>query len=204
MSYWRRATRPARALRAVHLQRLQERDARLHHAPSTAASAFAQQLVRAKLGAERIGWDQPHDDLVLLPEGGHRGRLPARARGHGCETPVLMPTWGWPDKNVAGRSRRRTKISHLDARLAARLALAVEPILDHAARRRAPARRSNRSQLERRRRSMPAVQGSPDPLDAYQRRRPPPARARDAAATRGRSCSAATSASCASSAGTAC
>ena len=38
--------------------------------PSTAAVGFAQQMVRANLGAERIGWDQP------------RRRPGAAARGH--------------------------------------------------------------------------------------------------------------------------
>ena len=61
------------------------------------AAAFAQQMVRANLGTERLGWERP------------AGRHGAAARGHGhrrprrrtcarvcVETPVLLPTWGWP------------------------------------------------------------------------------------------------------------
>ena len=38
------------------------------------AAAFAQQMVRANLGTERLGWERPQDDMVLLPTGRRRRR----------------------------------------------------------------------------------------------------------------------------------
>lgn len=60
---------------------------------------FAQQLVRANLGTERLGWDQPADDLVMLPEGATSGDLVPVMRARLDSVPVLLPTWGWPDLN---------------------------------------------------------------------------------------------------------
>ncbi|MEO1091107.1 MAG: hypothetical protein AAFX81_10765 [Pseudomonadota bacterium] len=60
---------------------------------------FAQQLVRANLGTERLGWDRPADDLVLLPEGATSGDLVPVMRARLDAVPVLLPTWGWPDRN---------------------------------------------------------------------------------------------------------
>jgi hypothetical protein len=61
------------------------------------ALGFAQQLVRANLGTERLGWDQPHDDMVLYPPGLHEGDLTPVMRSRLLSTPVRLPTWGWPD-----------------------------------------------------------------------------------------------------------
>jgi hypothetical protein len=58
---------------------------------------FAQQLVRAKLGTERIAWKRPLDDLVLLPPGRTTADLTPVMRTRLRSTPVLLPTWGWPD-----------------------------------------------------------------------------------------------------------
>ncbi|MCA8880537.1 MAG: hypothetical protein KDA73_11400 [Rhodobacteraceae bacterium] len=60
---------------------------------------FAQQLVRANLGTERLGWDRPADDLVLLPQGATSGDLVPVMRARLDATPVLLPTWGWLDRN---------------------------------------------------------------------------------------------------------
>ena len=60
---------------------------------------FAQQLIRANLGTERLGWDQPHDDMVLYPPGVQEGDLTPVMRSRLISTPVRLPTWGWPDKN---------------------------------------------------------------------------------------------------------
>ncbi len=64
------------------------------------SAAFAQQMVRANLGTERLGWERPQDDMVLLPESKGLGDLPGRMRSRLLATPVLLPTWGWPDDNT--------------------------------------------------------------------------------------------------------
>ena len=91
---------------------------------------FAQQLVRAKLGVERVGWDHPRDDLVIMPEGMTRADLPPALQARLRDTPVLIPTWGWPDKNVAGQEPKLEKISHLNDTLAPDWVWRVRPILD--------------------------------------------------------------------------
>ncbi len=63
------------------------------------AAAFAQQMVRANLGTERLGWERPLDDMILLPEGGDLADLIPSMRSRLVSTPVLLPTWGWPDDN---------------------------------------------------------------------------------------------------------
>jgi hypothetical protein len=91
---------------------------------------FAQQLVRAKLGVERVGWDHPRDDLVIMPEGMTRADLPPALQARLRDTPVLIPTWGWPDKNVAGQEPKLEKISHLNDTLAPDWVWRARPILD--------------------------------------------------------------------------
>jgi hypothetical protein len=62
-------------------------------------AAFAQQLLRADLGTERFGWDRPAADLVIFPPGhSERDLLPAM-RSRLTASPVLLPSWGWPDGN---------------------------------------------------------------------------------------------------------
>ncbi len=60
---------------------------------------LAQQLIRLGLGTERLGWDQPADDLVTLPPGFGIADLPPVTRSRLRQTPVVLPTWGWPDLN---------------------------------------------------------------------------------------------------------
>ena len=62
-------------------------------------AGFAQQMIRANLGTERIGWDQPQDDLVLLPPGKTILDLVPIMRSRLQSVPVMVPTWGWPDDN---------------------------------------------------------------------------------------------------------
>jgi hypothetical protein len=60
---------------------------------------LAQQLIRLGLGTERLGWDQPADDLVTLPPGVGIADLPPVTRSRLRQVPVVLPTWGWPDLN---------------------------------------------------------------------------------------------------------
>ena len=58
-------------------------------------------MIRANLGTERLGWEQPQDDMVLFPKGKGLGDIVPRMRSRLHDTPVLLPTWGWPpDENT--------------------------------------------------------------------------------------------------------
>jgi hypothetical protein len=63
------------------------------------AAGFAQQLIRLNLGTERLGWDKPLDDMVLLPMGTSAQDLLPIMRSRLKAVPVLLPSWGWPDRN---------------------------------------------------------------------------------------------------------
>jgi hypothetical protein len=63
------------------------------------AGNFAQQLIRANLGTERLGWEQPVPDPVLLPIDMSEVDLLPGMRSRLRETPMRLPTWGWPDLN---------------------------------------------------------------------------------------------------------
>lgn len=101
MSYWRGTSNaPARIAQftssgfknvmPVYLQAL---DAKV---------MLLQQLLRAKLGVERLGWTQPEQDLVLLPAGRTEDDLVAITRAKLLRSPVLLPTHGWIDDNATG------------------------------------------------------------------------------------------------------
>lgn len=102
MSYWRgNTTKPARLAQFTS-------SGLKNVMPSYIAAVdrslgFVQQLARAKVGVERIGWDLPRDDLVLLPAGMTLAHLPPVLRSRLQDTPVMIPTWGWPDLNDKGR-----------------------------------------------------------------------------------------------------
>ena len=100
MSYWRGRRGAPGAHRAVHVERFQERDAgddgrRRPRRRLRPADGPGQPRHRAhRLGA-------PADDrCVLFPPGHDAGRSRAHRCGHGSSsTPVMLPTWGWPDDN---------------------------------------------------------------------------------------------------------
>ena len=97
------------------------------------AAAFAQQMVRANLGTERLGWERPVDDMVLLPEGTGIGQLVPHMRARLVETPVLLPTWGWPDDNEVPRqdpAYDRTKASRLNPDALPDWSWRATPLLD--------------------------------------------------------------------------
>jgi hypothetical protein len=63
------------------------------------ALALAQQLIRMNLGTERLAWERSDDDLVLFPPGRNKFDLRPVLRSKLGDSPVLVPTWGWPDDN---------------------------------------------------------------------------------------------------------
>ncbi|UVO50214.1 hypothetical protein M0208_06640 [Sphingomonas sp. SUN019] len=98
MSYWRgTAQRPARIAQftssgfknvmPVYLRALDR------------SAMLLQELLRAKIGVERFGWDRPADELVLLPEGRSTDDLVAATRAKLLRSPVLLPAHGWLDDN---------------------------------------------------------------------------------------------------------
>ncbi len=101
MSYWRgNQTQPARIAQftssgfknvmPVYLRSLDR------------SAMLLQELLRAKLGVERLGWTRPDADLVLLPGGRTEDDLVATTRAKYLRSPVLLPTWGWPDDTPEG------------------------------------------------------------------------------------------------------
>lgn len=101
MSYWRGdAARPARIVQLtssgfknvmpVYLRALDR------------SAMLLQELLRARLGVERLGWTRPEADLVLLPAGRTEADLVATTRARLLRSPVLLATHGWPDDNPDG------------------------------------------------------------------------------------------------------
>jgi hypothetical protein len=58
--------------------------------------APAQQLVRAKVGAERIAWSAKQTQPIVLPAGSTEADVPRALRAKLDHEPVLIPTYGWP------------------------------------------------------------------------------------------------------------
>src|SRR6266516_2124682 len=100
MSYWRaNATRPARFAQFTSSGFKNVMPAKVTFLDR--AAGFAQQLVRLNLGIERIGWDQPADELVLFPAGKSMEDLRPVMKSRLRSSPVMVPSWGWPDLNPA-------------------------------------------------------------------------------------------------------
>jgi hypothetical protein len=58
--------------------------------------APAQQLVRAKVGAERLAWNVKPPNPIMLPAGTTLEDVPRALRAKLQHEPVLIPTYGWP------------------------------------------------------------------------------------------------------------
>lgn len=98
MSYWPKdASRPVRIAQFTSSGFKNVMPAKITAVDRSAG--FAQQMIRANLGTERIGWDQPVDDLVLLPTGKTQLDLVPIMRARLQSVPVMIPSWGWPDDN---------------------------------------------------------------------------------------------------------
>jgi hypothetical protein len=96
MSYWRGAdTRPARF--AQFTSSGFKNVMPTYITVVDRSIGMAQQMVRANLGTERIAWDRPIDDLVLLPDGMTEFDLVPVMRARLQSVPVLVPSWGWPE-----------------------------------------------------------------------------------------------------------
>jgi hypothetical protein len=99
MTYWRAgAARPARIVQFTSSGLKNVMPAMV--AAVDRSAGFLQQLVRADLGTERIGWERPQADAVLFPPGHDAADLVPQMRARLTATPVMIPTWGWPDDNA--------------------------------------------------------------------------------------------------------
>ena len=59
--------------------------------------SFAQRMVRSNVGAERMGWNNA-DDKAFVFKGGHSlADTPPVLRRKLRQSPMLMPTFGWPE-----------------------------------------------------------------------------------------------------------
>jgi hypothetical protein len=59
--------------------------------------SFAQRMVRADVGAERMGWNKAAGDAFVLTGGRTLADVPPVLRRRLHESPMLMPTFGWPE-----------------------------------------------------------------------------------------------------------
>jgi hypothetical protein len=101
MSYWRGTeTQPARFAQFTSSGFKNVMPAKI--AAVDRSAGFAQQMIRSGLGTERIGWERPLDDLVLLPTGKSQLDLIPVMRARLQSVPVMIPPWGWPDENPKG------------------------------------------------------------------------------------------------------
>lgn len=132
MSYWKgAATRPARFVQFTSSGFKNVMPTMINAVDRSAA--FAQQMVRANLGTERIGWDQPKENMVLLPEGRTLADLVPTMRARLGATPTMIPTWGWPDDNaedVAPDDRVESKSSRLNPATPPDWRWRAKPLLD--------------------------------------------------------------------------
>ena len=94
------------------------------------SAMLLQELLRARLGVERFGWDRPADDLVLLPEGRTEDDLVAATRAKLLRSPVLLPAHGWLDDNEPGQPHRPELTTRLNPAHPPDWRWRVQPLLD--------------------------------------------------------------------------
>ncbi len=59
--------------------------------------SFAQRMVRADVGAERMGWNEADDKAFVFAAGSGLADIPPVLRRKLQQSPMLMPTFGWPE-----------------------------------------------------------------------------------------------------------
>ena len=139
MSYWKGdATQPARFAQFTSSGLKNVMPAFITLVDSSLG--LAQQLIRLGLGTERIGWDQPADDLVTFPPGKGLADLTPVMRSRLRNVPVAVPSWGWPDLNDPDHPENFDESLATRLRQASRLALARQAVGRPTTQRQAPAR----------------------------------------------------------------
>ncbi len=59
--------------------------------------SIAHKIVRANIGAERLGWLTKPSNPVLLPDGKSERDIPRALRAKLRHAPIMVPTYGWPE-----------------------------------------------------------------------------------------------------------
>ena len=137
---------------------------------------FAQQLIRANLGTERLGWDQPHDDMVLYPPGVQEGDLTPVMRSRLIVDPGPAADLGMARQEQSNSELRPGQSEPPEPGDSARLALAGQATAGSTQGRRAscrhPAAQTRRVGRDE------TVRAGHHARRLSGRRRPPPARTR--------------------------
>ena len=129
MSYWRgAAARPARFAQFTSSGLKNVMPAYI--AVVDRSIGLAQQMVRANLGTERIAWDRPLPELVLLPDGTSEFDLTPVMRARLESTPVLIPSWGWPETDPDNPTAPAERTSRLNPALPPDWRWRVRTLLD--------------------------------------------------------------------------
>lgn len=68
--------------------------------------ALAQTIVRAGLGAERMGWLRKPSNPIVLEAGKSEKDIPREYRAKLKQEPTLLPTLGWPDDTTINPAQR--------------------------------------------------------------------------------------------------
>lgn len=68
--------------------------------------AIAHKIVRANIGAERMGWLRKPPNPIVLPAGTGAARIPRALRTKLTQEPTLLPTYGWPKGTTINPAQR--------------------------------------------------------------------------------------------------
>jgi hypothetical protein len=97
------------------------------------SAMLLQELLRAKLGVDRLGWTRPEEDLVLLPTGRTEADLVAVTRAKLLRSPVLLATHGWLDDNEPGVPPEAALTSRLNPARPPEWRWRITPLIDQRA-----------------------------------------------------------------------
>ena len=61
------------------------------------ALSFAQRMIRSEVGAERMGWNSADDKAFVFSGSTTAANIPPTLRRRLKKSPMLMPTFGWPE-----------------------------------------------------------------------------------------------------------
>jgi hypothetical protein len=67
--------------------------------------SFAQRMVRSDVGAERMGWNTADDKAFVFTGGKSLADVPPVLRRKLHQSPMLMPTFGWPDGTTVAANK---------------------------------------------------------------------------------------------------
>ena len=77
--------------------------------------SFAQRMVRADVGAERMGWNEVEEGAFVFSGGASLADVPPVLRRKLQKAPMLMPTFGWPEGTSVAAGQTAGLVVALDA-----------------------------------------------------------------------------------------